>query len=165
MIYYIFGEFDLALENSELALSWEGGSIGLTSFSEQNFLHSLSCLSSKKLPIETVQKNQERMKVWAENCPANYGHKYYIVEAELARINGKTEDALEFYDKAIKLAKEHEYLLEEAIANELAAKYWLGESKEMFANEHLTEAHYAYKKWGCKPKVEMMEKEYPFLKP
>ena len=55
------------------------------------------------------------MKVWAENCPANYGHKYYIVEAELARLAGNTNNALNFTIKQLNLLKEHEYHLEEAI--------------------------------------------------
>ena len=104
------------------------------------------------------------MKVWGENCPANYGHKYYIVEAERAPLAGNDDDALEHYDKAIALAKEHEYLLEEAIANELAAKYWFAQKKEMFAKAHIIEAHYAYQKWGCKPKLAMIEKEYRYLR-
>ncbi|MBK8395850.1 MAG: serine/threonine-protein kinase PknK [Leptospiraceae bacterium] len=164
ILYYIFEDYEKAFEYSELALPCEGGSFGLTSTPEQYFFHSLSCLASKEPPLDKIRKNQERMKVWAENCPANYGHKYYIVEAELTRIAGNTDDALELYDKAISLAKEHQYLLEEAIANELAAKYWFAQKKEMFAKAHLTEAHYAYQKWGCKPKLATMEKTYPYLK-
>lgn len=171
---YLFGSLIEAYNFAREAEPHAGGCFGMMFVPEHNLFDSLSCLgflgdtelseADNSKYREQVSKNQERMKVWAENCPANYGHKYYIVEAELARLAGNTNNALEFYDKAIELAKEHEYHLEEAIANELAAKFWLARKKELFANVHLIEAHYAYKKWGCEPKVKQLEEKYPQLK-
>jgi hypothetical protein len=53
----------------------------------------------------------------------NFLHKYYLVEAERHRVLGNIVEAMELYDRAITLAKEHEYINEEALANELAAKF------------------------------------------
>ncbi|MGL4502774.1 MAG: serine/threonine-protein kinase PknK, partial [Planktothrix sp.] len=35
---------------------------------------------------QKIAANQQQMKVWAENCPDNFEHKYLLVAAELARI-------------------------------------------------------------------------------
>ena len=170
---YLFGSALDAYVFAREAEPYEGGCFGMMFVPEHNFFDSLSCLSlldsidSSQADKETysgqIQKNQERMKIWAENCPANYGHKYFIVEAELARLAGNANKALDLYEKAIALAKEHEYLLEEAIANELVAKFWIQSGKERYADIHLQEAHYAYQRWGCNPKVKQLEEKYPKL--
>ena len=103
------------------------------------------------------------MKKWADSCPANFGHKYYIIEAEVHSITDERILALQAFEKGIELAKEHEYLLEEAIGNELCAKFWMRNKREKYAKIHITEAHYAYKKWGCLPKVQKLEEEFPYL--
>ena len=103
------------------------------------------------------------MKVWAENCEANYGHKYLIIGAELARIEGNIVDAISKYDEAIRLAMQYEYTLEEAIANELAAKFWLSQKNEKIARVYMIDARYAYERWGCKPKVKQLEETFPDL--
>jgi len=40
----------------------------------------------------------------------NYQHKFYLVEAERARVLGQDGQAREYYDQAIELAIENEYL-------------------------------------------------------
>ncbi len=170
---YLFGSpieaYGFAREADPLA----GGCFGMMFVPEHNLFDSLSCLAllestesseaDKTKYLEQITKNQEKMKVWAENCPANYGHKYYIVEALLAETKGDIVKVLEEFNKAIKLAKEHEYILEEAFANEFFAKFWMKTGNELYANVHLQEAHYAYKRWGCEPKVKQLEEKYPQL--
>lgn len=65
------------------------------------------------------------MKHWAFHCPENYQHKYDLVEAEKARVLGQYEKAAMYYDRAVKGASEHEYIHEAALANELAAEFYL----------------------------------------
>jgi hypothetical protein len=152
----------------------EGGCFGMMFVAEHNFWDSYACTlllvssdsteADKTKYLEQVIKNQARMKVWAENCPANYGHKFHIIEGNLAALNGESEKARKQYKLAIQLAKEHEYFLEEAIANEWCAKLWIESGDDPYADMHLQEAHYAYKKWGCEPKVKLLEEKYPQLK-
>ena len=171
---YLFGSPLEAYRYAREGEPHEGGCFGMMFVAEHNFWDSLSCLSLLELPdsseedktkyLEQIQKNQERMKVWAENCPANYGHKYHIVNGLLIYSMGDFEKARQELKKAIALAKEHEYLLEEALANEFLAKMWLEKEEDQIANIFLIEAHYAYKKWGCEPKVKQLEEKYPQLK-
>ena len=173
-LHSLFGSALEAYSFAREGESHEGGCFGMMFVAEHNFWDSYACTlllvssdsieADKTKYLEQVMKNQARMKVWAENCPANYGHKFHIIEGNLAALNGESEKARKQYKLAIQLAKEHEYFLEEAIANELCAKIWNESGDEQYADVHLIDAHYAYKKWGCEPKVKQLEEKYPQLK-
>ena len=45
----------------------------------------------------------------------NHEHKFYLVEAERHGIMGRDPKAMDFYDRAINLAKEHGYINEEEL--------------------------------------------------
>lgn len=109
-------------------------------------------------------KNYKTMKPWASSGEANYGHKFYIISGLLSEIRGNTNYALSEYKKAIQLARKYDYILEEAIAQELCAAIWNKAGDSQYENLHLVEAHYAYKKWGFEAKVKLLEDKYPNLK-
>ncbi|HEY9727520.1 MAG TPA: AAA family ATPase [Chroococcales cyanobacterium] len=113
--------------------------------------------------LATVTASQEKMKTWADHAPINYMHKFYLVEAERYRVLGQWIEAMDCYEKAIKGAKENAYIQEEALAYELAAKFYLAWDKELIAQTYLTNAYYAYARWGAKAKVEDLEQRYPQL--
>ena len=54
----------------------------------------------------------------------NYLHKWHLIEAEKQRVLGNRAAAIDHYDRAIELAKEHLFVHEEALANELATKFY-----------------------------------------
>jgi len=111
--------------------------------------------------LDRVQANQEKMQKWAHHGPMNYLHKFYLVEAERHRVLGEKVEAIEMYDKAISLAKENEYINEEALAHELGAKFYLSWGKETIAQAYMQNAHYSYQLWGALAKVEDLEQKYP----
>ncbi|AFY84859.1 putative ATPase [Oscillatoria acuminata PCC 6304] len=119
--------------------------------------------SEQQRILERVTANQETMQLWAQQAPMNYLHKYYLVEAERARVLCNPSDARDYYDRAITLAKEHEYLNEEALAYELAARFYIGRNIPHLARFYLKEAHYAYQRWGATAKVQHLETRYPEL--
>ncbi|MDX1959328.1 MAG: GAF domain-containing protein, partial [Leptospiraceae bacterium] len=171
-INYLLGDVSKANELSLLAIPHEGGVFGMMYIPEQVFFDSLICAKlyfvsddakKKKEFTKRILKNLKRMKKWAENCEANYGHKFFIIQGLKEKIEGNTQKALLSFKKAIQLAKEHEYILEEAIANELSAEIWEKNGDEGYSYYHLKEAYYAYKIWGCIPKTKLMEEKYPDL--
>jgi len=93
----------------------------------------------------------------------NFQHKFDLIEAERHRILGKHVEAMDFYDRAIAGAQENKYLQEEALANEVAARFYLGWGKQKVAQVYMTEAYYGYARWGAKAKVDDLEKRYPQL--
>ncbi|MCL1465545.1 hybrid sensor histidine kinase/response regulator [Argonema galeatum] len=119
--------------------------------------------SEKNALLDRVRDNQEKMQKWAHHAPMNFLHKFYLVEAERHRVLGEKVEAIEMYDRAIALAKENEYINEEALAHELAAKFYLSWGKQSIAQTYMTNAYYAYIRWGAIAKVKHLEEKYPQL--
>ncbi|MEK8020825.1 MAG: GAF domain-containing protein, partial [Candidatus Parabeggiatoa sp.] len=111
--------------------------------------------------FQKVEAWQKYLKKWAEHAPMNYQHKYDLVEAEKARVLGKIIEAETLYEQAIKGATDNEYIQEEALAYELAAKFYLGRGMEKIAQTYMKEAHYHYQQWGALAKVKDLEERYP----
>ncbi|WP_449421018.1 trifunctional serine/threonine-protein kinase/ATP-binding protein/sensor histidine kinase [Phormidium nigroviride] len=168
---YLFGKLDLAVEAAIAAEKYIGGATGLfivpLCYTYDSLAHlaiySQVSEAQQQDILERVAKNQEKMKKWADRAPENYLHKFYLVEAERCRVLGQKSEALDLYDRAISLAKEHQFLNEEALANELAAKFYLEWGREKFAQVYAIEAYYTYSRWGAKAKVDDLEKRYPQL--
>lgn len=168
---YLFQAFPQAVENAILGEKYLEGGIGQLVTPMFHFYDSLARLAlyfeedqpEQEHILYKVQANQEKMQKWAHYAPMNFLHKYYLVEAERHRVVGNNVEAMELYDRAITLAKEHEYINEEALANELAAKFYLEWGKPKIAQTYLTDAYNGYVHWGASAKVEDLEKRYPQL--
>ncbi|MDB9512030.1 AAA family ATPase [Kamptonema animale CS-326] len=113
--------------------------------------------------LQRVAENQTKLQKRAHYAPMNYLHKWCLVEAQKHRVLGEKAEAIDLYDRAIALAKEHGYIQEEALANELAAKFYLDWGRQRIAGDYMIEAYYAYARWGAKAKVADLEKRYPQL--
>lgn len=87
-------------------------------------------------------QRKEKMKQWAQYALMNPLYKYHLVEAKKARILGQLLEAEEFYEQAIQGARDNEYLQEEALVYELAAKFYLVRDRKKFAQFYMKEAHY-----------------------
>ncbi|MEG4344105.1 adenylate/guanylate cyclase domain-containing protein [Microcoleus sp. A003_D6] len=110
-----------------------------------------------------VETHQTTLKQWAQNAPMNYLHKWHLVEAERQRVSGNKAEAIEMYDRAISGAKENKYVNDEALANELAAKFYGEWGKTKVAQAYIFEAYYCYVEWGATAKVTDLETRYPQL--
>ncbi len=171
MLNYLFEDYAKAVENSPLADEYAQMVPATLLIPIANFYGSLSKLafcsqvseSERTSWLDAVRKNQCKMQEWSNCAPTNYWHKYYLVEAEQHRVLGQKLEAMEMYDRAITRAKENEYLQEEALANELAAKFYLDWGNEKIATTYLQEAYYCYARWGAKAKTDQLEEKYPQL--
>ncbi|MBZ8180261.1 ATP-binding sensor histidine kinase [Oscillatoria salina] len=168
---YLFAKPETALSllrKAEAGLTNIPGIISLVAY---NFYYSLSLTAiyptasetEKKQYLEQLEKNQKLMKNWADNCPENFLHQYWLVAAERARILGEDLAAMDLYDRAISSARDGKFSQNEALANELAAKFWLMKEKTDFARLYLKNARYSYQVWGAKRKVADLEQKYPQL--
>ncbi|NEQ65212.1 MAG: AAA family ATPase, partial [Symploca sp. SIO2D2] len=173
---YLFEEFSeaLSLSTSAQTQGYLGGPLESHSLRPiWNFYNSLARLAVYHSPINKsdvndreallsgVRTNQEKMQLWSDSAPMNFLHKFHLVEAEYQRAIGEKTKAIEFYNQAIAGAKQNEYIQEEALANELTAKFYLDWGQETAARAYLIEAHYCYSRWGATAKVEDLEKRYP----
>ncbi|BAU66570.1 multi-sensor signal transduction multi-kinase [Stanieria sp. NIES-3757] len=110
-----------------------------------------------------IQENQAKLKIYVQSAPMNFQNKYDLVEAECHRILGNKAEAIEYYDRAIASARENQILNEEALANELAAKFYLDWNKEKIAQAYMIDAYYCYLRWGAKAKLKALIQCYPQL--
>ncbi|MCG8421326.1 MAG: AAA family ATPase [Proteobacteria bacterium] len=115
----------------------------------------------KALIIDRIESNRARMELWAQHAPMNFLHKLHLIDAERARALGRDERARECYDKAIDLAHEHGYLNEEALAYELAGRFYRQRGKARLARYYFQDAYYAYSRWGAIAKAEQLNEQYP----
>ena len=171
MLCYLFGDYTQAIATAKLAEQYIDSSISTPVIPNFYFYDSLTHLAliinnpklrSNKI-IQKVKSNQKKMRKWADFAPNNYLHKFYLVEAEYLRAINKDTQAIEYYSKAIKLAEKNEYLHEEALAHELAAKFYLTHDSEIAAQAYMVNAYHCYRQWGASNKVKYLESQYPNL--
>lgn len=168
-VLYLYGEFALALDCALKGQNLLASIRGQYLVSEHNFYFSLILAALYPMASEAEQKqywekleaNQNQLKIWVGNCSANFLHKYLLVAAEMHRISGNDIKAIDSYEQAIESAKENDFIQDEALSNELMAKFWLNKGKEKIAKVYIKEAHYCYQLWGAKRKVEDLEEKYP----
>ena len=84
--------------------------------------------------------------------------------AEIARVEGRELDAERLYEAAIRSARENEFVQNEALANELAARFYAGRGLHTIADAYLRNARYGYLRWGADGKVRQLDEVYPHLK-
>ncbi|MEO0769440.1 MAG: ATP-binding protein, partial [Cyanobacteria bacterium J06649_4] len=160
----LFGEYVDAVAAFEKGRQYREGMISSPIFPAMVFYESIACLNlpnSDQIP--RVIKNQQQLKQWAQNAPKNHLHRWHLVEAERARRDHDKAAAIEHYDQAIALAQGSEFVQESAIANELAGEFYLQWNKTRAAESYITDAYYAYSRWGAKAKINDLEKHYPKL--
>jgi PAS domain S-box-containing protein len=172
-LHYLFKDYETAVNYSELAEQNAGGIVGLFPANYNVFYQSLALLAvyPSKQPDEQqqilakVNANQVQLKDWADHAPMNYLHKWQLVEAEKARVLDQSWSAGEFYELAIKGAKEQRYLSEASLAYELAAEFYFSRGMDKFGETYLKEARYGYLRWGAKAKVKDLERRYEKILP
>jgi len=111
-----------------------------------------------------ISRNQRKLKQWTKLCPINFEHKYHLVAAELAAIDGKFQAAMRLYHLAIEEAHKNEYPPEEAVAYQLTAQFYGAGNYQHEARTYLTLCHQVHCSIGAMNRAMYLEEKYPFLK-
>lgn len=173
IVFFTYEQYQKALESAQEAFSVLSAIRSLPI--EANYLlhHSLvlTALYSQQSHtvqiefLETLQQHQQQLQYWADYCPDNFLHKALLVAAEIARVEGRDLDAMRLYEQSIRSAHEHEFVQYEALAYELAGKFYLHRDFAAIAKTYLQEARNAYLRWGALGKVQHLEDHYADLLP
>ncbi len=171
MLSYLFGDYATATAQAKLATHYESANAGVVVVAIHQFYYSLAMLahysqvdaSTQQIYLAQVTANQTKMQYWATHAPMNFQHKYDLVAAEIARVSGEYWSATKLYETAIGGARANGYLAEEALACELATKFYLTQHLEELVHTYLSKAYYLYQRWGALAKLQSLENTTPSL--
>ena len=113
---------------------------------------------------EALATHHRQLQIWAEHCPENFENRAALVGAEIARIEGRDFDAMSLYEQAIRSAGANGFVHNEALAKELAARFYAAHGFEKIARLYLQDARHGYVRWGAIGKVRQLDQRYPQLR-
>ena len=112
---------------------------------------------------QTLEKQLQKLKLWADNCPENSLNRYALVSAEVARIEGRELEAERLYEQAIRSAGENGFVQNEGLAHELASAFYRARGLDLIADAYLRESRARYVRWGADGKVKQLDRLHPEL--
>ncbi len=119
---------------------------------------------SRRRHCDALAAHQKQHEIWAQHCPENFENRAALVAAEMARIEGRALEAERLYEQAIRSAHRYGFVHNEAIANELAGRFYAARGFEKIAMTYLRDARYCYLRWEADGKVRQLEALYPQLR-
>ena len=171
---FFAGDYAAAIDSSSRAqrLSWVWSSALVFDAAEYHLYSALSraaCCDSasrdeRQQHLDALALHQRQLDIWAQNCPENFENRALLVGAEIARVEGRVLDAERLYEAAIQSARENEFVHNEALANELAARFYGARGFETISHAYLRNARYGYLRWGADGKVRQLDERHPQLR-
>lgn len=133
-----------------------------------HFYHALSSLmlagyatgGQKRKYLREAGKYHRILRKWAKDAPMNFQHKVDLIAAERMRVQKKYSDARLMYDTAIAGSTKHEYLHEQALAYELAGRFYIEQDARELAAYYIKAAHNTYLEWGAEAKTNHIQQAF-----
>ena len=113
--------------------------------------------------LAALHDHHRQLEIWALHCPANFETKTTLVKAEIARIGGRMLDAEHFYEAAIRSARTNGFVHNEAVANELSARFYTVRGLAKIARMYMLDARQCYLRWGADGKVRQLDQLHTHL--
>jgi PAS domain S-box-containing protein len=127
-------------------------------------LYNSALPDERRQHLEALAAHHRQLEVWAVNCPENFENRAALVRAEIARIEGRVLDAEHLYEQAIRSAQANGFVHNEAVANEVAGRFYEARGFEQIAQLYLRNARQCYLSWGADGKVRQLDQLYPQLR-
>lgn len=168
---YLLGELDEALRSAAQAEALLAAALAMPIYATFHFYHALALLAvmpaqddeARTSSARSVAEKLDKLTEWARHCPENFGSRRALVAAEQARVEGRIADAMRLYEEAAHAAREQRQVLNEALAYELAARFFAALGSATSARAQATLARHAYGSWGALAKVQRLDQEFPEL--
>ncbi|WP_046868407.1 AAA family ATPase [Microvirga massiliensis] len=173
---FFAGDYLAAIEAADKVEKWYVTSPALSLFplekAESHFYSGL-CRAARCEPLgpdpyaehrEALGAHEQHLRALAANCPQNFEDRAALVAAEIARLEGRELDAERLYEVAIKSARDNDFVQNEALGYELAARFYAARGFELVANAYLREARSGYLRWGADGKVRQLDQLHPKLR-
>lgn len=170
LLCYLLGEYRDAYRHSEAGMALQSSISGTFTAPWLQTLNGLAILAL--LPNTSILQQPARLKRvrrllrqlhrLCRHCPENHRHHADLLQAELYRSQHQFSKAMDLYEQAIEHARQQGFVLEEALACELAGSFYLDWDKPGIARTYLQDAYARYADWGGRAKLEQMQQAYPF---
>jgi PAS domain S-box-containing protein len=168
ILAFVHGRHTEALDAAAQAEPILGAAMAMPIEATYHFYHALTLTAL--YPAASGAQQQEygrilgdklkKLQLWADNCPENYRNRHALLLAEVARIEGRDLDAMHLYEEAIQSARENGFIQNEAIAHEVAARFYAARGFETIAQTYIRNARYCYLRWGALGKVRQIDLHY-----
>ena len=170
--HFFAGDYASAIEAASRAQRLLWTSVSQLETAEYHFFGALSqaaacdsaAVGERQQHLDAVAAHHKQLQLWAVNCPDNFENRAALVGAEIARIDGRDADAMRLYEQAIRSARANGFIHNEALANELAARFYAARGFEKIARVYLQDARDGYLRWGADGKVRQLERLHPHLR-
>ncbi|MGD8191387.1 AAA family ATPase [Brevibacillus ginsengisoli] len=170
-ILYFFEQYGEAAKLAIEANQWLETISGQLLVAQHVFMQTLAMTAhysfagheEKRMYAKRIKLNMKKMKLWTDNCPENFQHKYLLMCAEWENLSGNDHKAADLYEQSIRSARQDGFTQNEAIACERAAKFYLSKGMETIAKLYMTDAYEAYVQWGAIAKAKDISYRYARL--
>jgi PAS domain S-box-containing protein len=172
---FFAGDYESAIDAADKVERWYATSASLSFFmlekAEYHFYAALSraarCEPTGPDPYakhrEALGNHQQQLRAWAAICPQNIEDRAALVDAEIARVDKRPLDAMDLYERAIASARANGFVHNEALAYELAARFYAARGFAEVAYLYLRNARQGYLRWGADGKVRQLDQLHPRL--
>jgi predicted ATPase len=168
---FLSGDYEEAVSAGMTALKTIWGAVSTVPYPELYF-HLAICASAHFDSADATRQeeyklllaeHEAKLRLWAKSCPENFLCKHALIEAEIARLEGRNDEAAALYDKAAEAARARGFVHNAAMSKELAARFYRGRNDIETASRYIREARDCYAKWQAHGKVKHLAKQYPDL--
>jgi len=164
-LHYYRGEARPALANADKALAVLPSFKGTPAEIDLIFFHALALLMRATEVEEPVcaehlgaaRAQRATMARWAADCAANFEHKLQLLDAEIARVEGRDADAFRGYVEAARSAEAFGFTQHAALAWERAARHRARAGDGIAAETAFAEAQVRYRCWGATTLVDRLQ--------
>ena len=165
-LHYHDGDYRGALAAADRATPLVAAFQGEVAEWQFAFYHALA-LAARAAQVEPLARTEMRetalahavaLRGWAAVCESNFAHKALLVDGELARVDGRADEARALLERAAAAAATSGFRQDEALAWERRASLELSMGEQDAARRALTAAIDAYEAWGARGKVATLER-------
>ncbi|ADO72871.1 trifunctional serine/threonine-protein kinase/ATP-binding protein/sensor histidine kinase [Stigmatella aurantiaca] len=168
---FMCGAYAEALEAAETSAGLLWSMKGSIAWREHHFYRALTLAAcfgratpeEQRRFLEDIELHRQQLAEWSANCPENFLALERMVTGELARLEGRSEEAIRSYEEAIRLARQSGAVHHVGLASELSANFWRARQSPIAADAFAREARAAYKHWGALGKVQHLDAQWPHL--
>src|SRR5262249_46330156 len=173
---FFAGDYASAIEAADKVGTWYARSPYLSLFllekEEYNFYAALARTAScgpmgpdpYAIHRQALGRHERQLRAWAAICPQNFEDRAALVGAEIARVEGRPLEAMDLYERAIASARANGFVHNEALACELAARFYAARGFQEIAHVYLRNARDGYLRWGADGKVRQLDQLHPRLR-